>query len=44
MRRLFVLKLFGTTAWTSLFFIAYFHLLRHPTRPPFVMPLTWLDA
>jgi membrane-associated phospholipid phosphatase len=26
-----------------LFFIAYFHLLRHPVRPPVVMPLTALD-
>lgn len=42
-RRLFVLKLLGTSAWTTAFFVAYFHLLRHPTRPPIVMPLTWLD-
>jgi membrane-associated phospholipid phosphatase len=42
-RRLFLLKLVGTSAWTTAFFVAYFHLLRHPTRPPFTMPLTGLD-
>jgi membrane-associated phospholipid phosphatase len=43
MRRLFLLKLVGTTAFTCIFFVAYFHLLRHPTQPPITMPLTALD-
>lgn len=43
MRRFFPLKLIGTTAFTSLFFVAYFHLLRHPAYPVTVMPLTALD-
>lgn len=43
-RRHLLLKLAGTTAWIWMFFIGYFHLLRHPTQPPAVMPLTALDA
>jgi membrane-associated phospholipid phosphatase len=43
MRRHFLLKLVGTTAWTWAFFIGYFYLLRHPAQPVFVMPLTALD-
>jgi len=43
MRHLLALKLVGTTAFTWLFFIAYFHLLRHPVHPVTVMPLTALD-
>lgn len=43
MRRLFWLKALGTTAFTWLFFIAYFHLLRHPAHAVTVMPLTALD-
>jgi len=42
-RHLLVLKIVGTTAFTWLFFIGYFHLLREPLHPPFVMPLTVLD-
>lgn len=42
-RRHFLLKLVGTTVFTWLFFIGYFHLLRHPAQPPAVMPLTTLD-
>jgi membrane-associated phospholipid phosphatase len=42
-RRLWALKFVGTTAFTWLFFIAYFHLLRHPVHVPTVMPLTALD-
>lgn len=41
--RLFWLKAVGTTAFMCLFFIAYFHLLRHPTQPAFEMPLTAID-
>ncbi len=43
MRRFLVLKAVGTTAFTWLFFIAYFYLMRHPAYPVTVMPLTWLD-
>ncbi|MEP7098898.1 MAG: phosphatase PAP2 family protein [Burkholderiales bacterium] len=43
MRRHFLLKLFGTTAWIWVFFIAYFQLLRYPAYAVSVMPLTALD-
>ena len=43
MRRLFALKLVGTTAFTWLFFIGYLYLLQHPVYPVIVMPLTALD-
>lgn len=43
MRHLFILKTLGITAFTWLFFIAYFHLLRNPSYPVAVMPLTALD-
>ena len=43
LRRHFMLKLVGTTAFTWLFFIGYFELLRHPAYPVVVMPLTALD-
>ena len=43
MRRLFALKMVGITAFTSLFFMAYFQLLQHPMHPVLVMPLTALD-
>lgn len=43
MRRHFLLKLIGTTAWVWAFFIGYFYLLRHPAYPVVVMPLTALD-
>jgi hypothetical protein len=42
-RRHFVLKTLGISAFTGLFFTAYFHLLRHPASPTAVMPLTALD-
>ncbi|MDM0018311.1 phosphatase PAP2 family protein [Variovorax saccharolyticus] len=42
-RRHFALKVVGTTAFTWLFFIGYFHLLRQPAGPVAVMPLTALD-
>ena len=44
MRHLLALKVIGTTAFTWLFFIGYFHLLRHPVYPVTVMPLTALDT
>ena len=43
MRRLFLLKLIGTSALIGLFFIGYFALLRDPARPVLLMPLTPLD-
>lgn len=43
MRRHFALKVIGTTAFTWVFFIGYFHLLRQPAGPVIVMPLTALD-
>ena len=43
MRRHFVLKLAGTTAFTALFFVAYFHLLRHPNGEVTTMPLIFVD-
>ena len=44
LRRLFLLKLFGITAVITLFFVGYFHVLRHPAHPVTVMPVTALDA
>ncbi len=38
-----VLKTLGITVFMWIFFLAYFHLLRHPARPVLVMPLTALD-
>ncbi len=43
MRRLFLLKLVGTSSLIGLFFIAYFALLRDPAHPVFTMPLTAID-
>lgn len=37
------LKSIGTTLFISLFFGAYFYLLKHPTYPTAVMPITLLD-
>ena len=37
------LKGIGTTVFISLFFVAYFYVLRHPAYPPTVMPAIWLD-
>ena len=42
-RTLAVLKLAGVTAFVWLFFIGYFYLLRNPSGPVTVMPLTALD-
>jgi len=38
------LKAIGTSTFMSLFFVAYFAILRHPAMPVTVMPLTPLDA
>lgn len=43
MRRLLWLKVIGVSVFTWIFFIGYFHLLRHPAYPVFEMPLTALD-
>ena len=37
------LKSIGTTLFISLFFGAYFYLLKDPAYPTTVMPITWLD-
>lgn len=37
------LKGIGTTAFISLFFVAYFYVLKHPAYTPTVMPAIWLD-
>lgn len=43
-RRLFWLKLFGTTGVIAVFFVGYFHVLRHPVGAVTVMPITAVDA
>jgi membrane-associated phospholipid phosphatase len=42
-RSLWLAKLLGISAGMTLFFAAYFWLLRHPLRPPVLMPLTAID-
>ena len=37
------LKGFGTTLFMSLFFVAYFYLLKQPAYPATVMPITFVD-
>jgi membrane-associated phospholipid phosphatase len=39
----FFLKTFGLTLFISLFFVAYFHILRHPAYPTTMIPLTLMD-
>jgi len=43
MRHLWWLKFLGVCAFMWVFFIGYFHTLRHPTQEVMLMPLTWLD-
>lgn len=43
MRYLWWLKFLGVCGFMWLFFIGYFHTLRHPLRDVVLMPLTWLD-
>ena len=38
-----VLKSVGTTVFISVFFLIYFHVLRHPAYAPTVIPVIWLD-
>ena len=40
----FALKAVGITAFMTIFFVAYFHLLNHPRYPVTSMPLTWVDT
>lgn len=42
-RQRFWLKFTGISAFMWLFFVGYFHVLRHPVRPVTEMPLTLLD-
>lgn len=42
-RHYLLLKFVGTTALISLFFVGYFHVLRHPAGEATMMPLTALD-
>jgi membrane-associated phospholipid phosphatase len=39
----FLLKFVGTSLFISLFFCAYFYLLKYPAYPMTVMPFSWLD-
>lgn len=43
MRRHALLKFLGTALFMSVFFVAYFHVLRHPIFPVSEMPLTFVD-
>lgn len=43
MRRLLWLKAVGISLFMWVFFVAYFHVLRHPAYPVIQMPLTALD-
>ena len=43
MRRYLWLKAIGISAFMWIFFVGYFHLLRHPAYPITLMPLTALD-
>jgi hypothetical protein len=43
-RRHFLLKMVGTTAFISIFFVGYFHVLRATAPEATLMPLTVVDA
>jgi membrane-associated phospholipid phosphatase len=43
-RHQFWIKTVGISCFMTLFFVAYFHVLRHPSQAPMAMPLTPLDA
>jgi hypothetical protein len=43
LRACFWLKTLGFTAYMWIFFVVYFHLLRHPSAPVTVMPLSAVD-
>lgn len=40
----FWFKMFGTMAYTFVFFVAYIYLLRFPTFQTITVPVTWLDS
>jgi membrane-associated phospholipid phosphatase len=42
-KRHLLLKVVGTTAFISIFFVGYFHVLRHPAYEVMLMPVTTLD-
>jgi len=42
-RRYFLLKMVGTTAFISIFFVGYFHVLRSTAHEAVLMPVTALD-
>lgn len=42
--KMLLLKLVGVSGFMWLFFIGYFHLLRHPASPVTMMPLTPIDT
>lgn len=42
-RKHLLLKIVGTTAFMTIFFVGYFHLLRNPAFPMMQMPLTAVD-
>ena len=44
LRANFLLKSFGTTAYMSAFFIAYFHIMKNPGTAVTIMPTTVVDA
>jgi membrane-associated phospholipid phosphatase len=44
LRRLFIVKFLGVSGVIALFFVGYFHVMRHPVNTVTVMPLTALDA
>ena len=43
LRRFFLLKMVGTTAFISIFFVGYFHVLRSTASAATLMPLTAID-
>lgn len=43
-RPLFWFKTVGISSFTALFFVAYLHLLKHPSGPVTTMPQIWLDG
>ena len=43
-RHLWPLKVVGTALFIWIFFVGYFHVLRHPVHPVTLMPLTRVDA
>lgn len=40
----FWFKMFGTMAYTFIFFVGYVYLLKHPSFDTFTVPVIWLDS